>query len=49
MISKLTYGEYSKSLITNIPADLSSETALRYKKTIPRVSRGGGLSLFFQG
>lgn len=29
-------GEYSKSFITDVPADLSSEQALFFKKTIPR-------------
>lgn len=29
-------GEYSKSFITDIPADLESEESLYYKKTIPR-------------
>ena len=29
------FGEYSRSFITNIPADLSSEEALNFKKTIP--------------
>ena len=35
MISKATYGNYSKSHITGIPADLNSEEALHYKNTIP--------------
>jgi DNA-binding CsgD family transcriptional regulator len=30
-----SFGEYSKSLITNIPADLSSLEARRFKKAIP--------------
>jgi len=36
MIPKMTYGEYSKSYITNIPADLNSEEAQKYKNTIPQ-------------
>lgn len=35
MESKMTYGEYSKSHITEVPADLNSAEALLYKKTIP--------------
>lgn len=34
MGSKMTYDEYSKSHITDLPADLDSEVALNYKKTI---------------
>ncbi len=36
MNSKFTYGEYSKAHITNIPANLASEEALRYKSAIPQ-------------
>lgn len=35
MKSEMTYGEYSKSHITQVPADLNSAEALVYKKTIP--------------
>jgi DNA-binding CsgD family transcriptional regulator len=35
MISKMTYGEYAKSHITDIPADLNSEEALNYQRSIP--------------
>ena len=35
MISKMTYGEYAKSYITDVPADLESNEALKYIKTIP--------------
>jgi hypothetical protein len=31
-----SYGEYSKSFITDVPADLKSEQALLFKKTIPK-------------
>ena len=31
-----TPGEYTKSYITNVPADLKSEEALYFRKTIPR-------------
>jgi DNA-binding CsgD family transcriptional regulator len=31
----MIYGEYSRSYITDLPADLNSEAALNYKKTIP--------------
>lgn len=36
MISKTTYGEYSKSYITDVPSDLESEEASIYKKSIPQ-------------
>ena len=36
MNSKFTYGEYSKAHITNLPANLASEEALRYKSAIPQ-------------
>ncbi len=36
MTSKLPIGEYSKSLITNIPADLDSEEARSFARTILR-------------
>ncbi len=35
MKSKMTYGEYSKSYITDVPADLNSEEAQHYNKTFP--------------
>ena len=35
MTSKTTYGEYAKSYITDVPADLESKEALKYIKTIP--------------
>jgi DNA-binding CsgD family transcriptional regulator len=35
MKSKMTYGEYSKSYITDVPANMDNEEALNYKKTIP--------------
>jgi hypothetical protein len=36
MFSKLTYGEYTKSYITDVPADLNSEVVHNYRKTIPQ-------------
>lgn len=30
------YGAYSRSFITNVPADLTSDEALHFKKTIPK-------------
>ena len=35
MNSKMTYGEYTKSYITNVPADLKSAEAKNYHQTIP--------------
>ncbi|MEI8075755.1 MAG: LuxR C-terminal-related transcriptional regulator [Bacteroidota bacterium] len=35
MISKMTYGEYSRSYITDLPANLDSVEAHNYQKTIP--------------
>jgi DNA-binding CsgD family transcriptional regulator len=35
MISKLDFGKYSKSYITDIPPDLNSAEAQNYKNTIP--------------
>jgi DNA-binding CsgD family transcriptional regulator len=31
-----TYGKYSRSFITDVPADLTSEEALHFKRTIPK-------------
>jgi DNA-binding CsgD family transcriptional regulator len=36
MDSKMEFGQFSKSMITGIPADLNSDLARHYKKTIPR-------------
>ncbi len=36
MNSQLKYGEYSKSFITDIPADLESEQARYFRETIPK-------------
>jgi DNA-binding CsgD family transcriptional regulator len=36
MCPEPTYGNYSKSFITDIPADLESEQAQRFRETIPR-------------
>ncbi|GAC1438197.1 MAG: hypothetical protein NVSMB63_01430 [Sediminibacterium sp.] len=36
MDSKPTFGDYSKSFITNIPADLTSKEAIFFKQTIPK-------------
>lgn len=36
MIPESEFGNFSKSLISNIPADLNSEEALHFKKNIPR-------------
>jgi DNA-binding CsgD family transcriptional regulator len=36
MNSTSTFGQYSKALITDIPADLNTEDALNFKKTIPK-------------
>jgi DNA-binding CsgD family transcriptional regulator len=36
MSPAMEFGSYSKSLISNIPADLTSKEALYYKQTIPR-------------
>jgi DNA-binding CsgD family transcriptional regulator len=34
MYSKMTFGEYTKSYITDVPADLNSEVVQNYKRTI---------------
>jgi DNA-binding CsgD family transcriptional regulator len=36
MISEPEFGKFSKSLISNVPADLNSKDALLFKKNIPR-------------
>jgi hypothetical protein len=36
MDSTLTYGEYAKSYITDVPADLQSKEAQHFKNTIPQ-------------
>jgi DNA-binding CsgD family transcriptional regulator len=36
MEQKSNFGEYSKSLVTDVPADLNSEVARMYKEAIPR-------------
>lgn len=36
MQTKPNFGDYSKSLITDVPADLTTEIAIHYKNTIPR-------------
>lgn len=36
MAPRQAIGDYSKSFITNIPADLATEEAKRFKQTIPR-------------
>jgi DNA-binding CsgD family transcriptional regulator len=36
MDSKMEFGKFSKSMISDIPADLTTEEALYFKKTIPR-------------
>lgn len=41
MDPKLTSGSYSKTFITDIPADLQSEEALYFKQTIPKFPEEG--------